>query len=114
MSSSNDGDFNSEHAVPGRQAAIEALSLANNSTNGNISGLQPELEGCLLRDVLYAMQGIDGHYVRYDQQTEVCISTNTTYSYCAGILSVELHTNHVDTSNTELCVCSVSHVHCKV
>eukprot|EP00953_Heterococcus_sp_UTEX-ZZ885_P001863 1522-Heterococcus_DN1.PRE.1 len=58
----------SEHTVPGRQAALEALSLAN--SNSNISGLQPELEGWLLRDVLYAMQGIDGHYVRYDQQTE--------------------------------------------
>ena len=66
--SSNDGDFSIEHAVPGRKVAMEALSVAN--TN-NISGLQPELEGCLLRDVLYAMQGIDRHYVRYDQQTEV-------------------------------------------
>jgi hypothetical protein len=85
MSSSNDGDFSSEHAVPGRQAALEALTLAN--SNSNISGLQPELEGCLLRDVLYAMQGIDGHYVRYDQQTEVCNTyKHTLYSHCAGIL----------------------------
>jgi hypothetical protein len=39
MSSSNDGDFTSEHTVPGRQAASEALSLAN--SNSNISGIQP-------------------------------------------------------------------------
>jgi hypothetical protein len=96
--------------VPGRQAALEALSLAN--SNSNISGLQPALEGCLLRDVLYAMQGIDGHYVRYDQQTEVCISTNAIYSYFCGTLSVELHIN-VDTSIVG-CVHSVSQMICKV
>jgi hypothetical protein len=45
----------------------------------------------LLRDLLYAMQGIEGHYVQYDQKIEVYISTDTLFSYCAGMLSTKLH-----------------------
>ena len=44
--------------------------ISGESSSDGTMGVDMEIEKCLLRDLIYIIQGIDGRYIKYDTKTE--------------------------------------------